>query len=138
VVKYRTTPRQVERALERKPNAPGAGKLRAVVHGKVKVALSVVEKRLLDGLIEAKLPLPEANQRTDGRYLDLRWPKQRLTVEVLSYRYHHSSHAWENDHRGQRLAHKRGDSWRSFTYRNVMFELEETIDELRVALGYAG
>ena len=133
-VKYRTTPRQVDHALARKPNAPGAAKLHAILRGKVAVTLSVVEKRLYEGLKAAGLPLPETNKRTDGRCLDLRWPKERLTVEVLSYRYHHSSHAWENDHVGQRLAFKRGDRWRSFTYRNVMFQLEETIEELRVAL----
>jgi hypothetical protein len=137
-VKYRTTPRQVGQALSRKPNAPGAGKLQEILGGKAHVTLSVVEKRLLDGIVAAKLPLPETNRRTDGRCLDMRWAKERLTVEVLSYRYHHSSHAWENDQRGQRLARKRGDDWRSFTYRNVMFELEQTIAELRVALGHAG
>jgi hypothetical protein len=137
-VKYRTTPRQVGQALQRKPNAPGAAKLHAILGGKTPITLSIVEKRLFDGLKAAGLPLPEVNKRTDGRCLDLRWPKERLTVEVLSYRYHHSTHAWENDHRGQRLARKRRDDWRSFTYRDVMDNLEETIAELRVALRHPG
>jgi hypothetical protein len=137
-VRYGTTPRQIYGALKRKPNAPGAAKLHAILGGTIPITLSMVEKRLFDGLKAARLPLPEVNRSTDGRYLDLRWPDQHLTVEVLSYRYHHSSHAWENDHRGQRLAFKRRDSWRSFTYRDVMERLEETIAELRVALGHAG
>jgi len=42
-VRYGTTPRQVEQVLARRPNVPGARKLRAVLHGDVKVSLSKLD-----------------------------------------------------------------------------------------------
>src|SRR4051794_29084581 len=46
-VRYNTTPRQVEEALLRRPNAPGTAQLRAVLHGDTKVTLSKLEHRFL-------------------------------------------------------------------------------------------
>ena len=44
-VRHHTTPRQVEAVLARQPNARGAGTLRAVMRGEVKVTLSMLESR---------------------------------------------------------------------------------------------
>jgi predicted transcriptional regulator of viral defense system len=49
-VRHRTTPKQVEAVLARRPNAPGAGRLRAVLRGEVHVTLSKLESRFLDCL----------------------------------------------------------------------------------------
>jgi hypothetical protein len=43
-VLHRTTPREVEAVLARRPRSPGAGRLRAVMRGDVKVTLSCVRK----------------------------------------------------------------------------------------------
>jgi hypothetical protein len=51
-------------------------------------------------------------------YVDLRWPG--LTVELQSYRFHHSRHAWERDHDRRRAARARGDEFRSYTYDDVL------------------
>ena len=49
-VRHRTTPKQVEAVLARRPNVPGAGLLRAVLRGEVHVTLSKLESRFLDCL----------------------------------------------------------------------------------------
>jgi hypothetical protein len=118
-VKYRTTPRQVEAVLARRPSSSGAKKLRRVLHGDVHVTLSALERRFLDLLREAGLPLPETNRSAGGRRVDCRWPAHRLTVELDSYRYHSSRHAWELDRRREREARIRGDEFRRYSYGEV-------------------
>jgi predicted transcriptional regulator of viral defense system len=133
-VRHRTTPPQVEAVLERRPNAPGAATLKAVLRGDVKVTLSKLEKVFLKRLREANLPLPETNRRTGGRYLDCRWPEHALTVEIDGYRYHHSRHAWEQDRRREREAYDREDEHRRYTYADVMEDPRQMLRELRKRL----
>ena len=73
--------------------------LRAVLRGEFRVTLSKLEKRFLSVLRRAGLPLPRTNRPAGGRRVDCRWPELHLTVELDSYRYHHSRHAWEQDRR---------------------------------------
>ena len=67
-----------------------------------------------------ELVLPETNRPAGGRRVDCRWPEQRLTVELDSYRYHHSRHSWEEDRRREREARARGDEFRRYTYGDVL------------------
>jgi very-short-patch-repair endonuclease len=106
-VRYGTTPQQVDAIL--RPNAPGAQKLRAVLHGDTKITLSKLEQRFLGLLRDEGLPLPHTNRQAGTRRVDCRWPAHRLTVELDGYRYHRSRHAWEQDRRREREAHARGD-----------------------------
>jgi hypothetical protein len=117
-VQYGTTPAQVEAVMP--PNARGAKKLRAVLRGDAHVTLSIVERRFLHLLREQQLPLPQTNKPAGGRRVDCRWPEHRLTVELDSYRYHHSRHAWEQDRHREREAHARGDEFRRYTYGDVV------------------
>lgn len=130
-IRYRTTPAQVEAALARRPNSPGAGKLRRVMRGEVRVTLSKLEQRFLQLLREAGLVLPQTNRPAGGRRVDCRWPQQRLTVELDSYRYHQSRHAWEQDRRREREAHARGDELRRYTYGDVFEHPRLMLRELR-------
>ena len=134
-VRHGTTPRQVEAALARKPTAPGAGKLRRILHGDVRVTLSGLEKRFLERLREAGLTLPETNRPAGGRRVDCRWPAHCLTVELDGYRYHHSRHAWEKDRRREREARARGDEFRRYTYGDVCEQPDLMMAELRALLG---
>jgi hypothetical protein len=84
-IKHGTTPDEVEAVLERRPNSPGAAKLRAVLFGDAPVLLSRLERRFLRLLRDHGLPLPETNRRVDGRFVDCRWPQYRLTVELDGY-----------------------------------------------------
>jgi hypothetical protein len=130
-VLHRTTPRQVEAVLARRPNSPGAGKLRAIMRGDVRVVLSELERAFLELLRKEGLPLPETNRPAGGRRVDCRWPAHRVTVELDSYRFHGSRHAWERDHRRAREAYARKDAFRRYTYGDVMEHPRLMLRELR-------
>jgi hypothetical protein len=66
--------------------------------------------------------------------VDCRWPAQRLTVELDSYRYHRSRHAWENDRRREREAYARGDQLRRYTHGDVFERPAAMLQELRALL----
>lgn len=133
-VRYRTTPSQVGAVLARRPRSAGAAKLREVMLGEVRVTLSVLEKRFLMRLTEAGLELPVTNRPAGRRRVDCRWPERRLTVELDSYRYHHSRHAWEQDRLREREARARGDELRRYTYNDVFEAPRAMLAELRVLL----
>jgi len=130
-VQYRTTPRQVENVLERIPNARGRAKLIEVLLGEVPVTLSRLEARFLAQLRGNGLPLPITNRVAGGRRVDCRWPEHRLTVELDSYRFHNSRHAWEQDRRRERDARKRGDEFRRYTWGDVKEDPRFMLSELR-------
>jgi hypothetical protein len=133
-VRHRTTPAHVEAVLARRPNTPGAAKLRAVIHGDVHVTLSRLEARFLARLREAGLPLPRTNRPAGGRRVDCRWADHRLTVELDSYRYHGSRHAWEQDRRREREAYARGDQFRRYTWGDVFEHPRPMLRELAALL----
>ena len=130
-VRYGTTPAQVEAVLRRRPTSRGAAKLRKVLRGGVPVTLSKLERAFLTRLRDAGLALPRTNHRAGRRWVDCRWADERLTVELDSYRYHHSRHAWEQDRRREREARARGDEFRRYTYGDVMEDPRLMLDELR-------
>jgi very-short-patch-repair endonuclease len=105
--------------LAKRPRTPGAAKLRAILRGDIRVTLSELERRFLAVLREQGLPLPRTNKMATGRRVDCRWPEHRVTVELDSYRYHSSRHAWEQDRRREREARARGDEFRRYTYGDV-------------------
>jgi very-short-patch-repair endonuclease len=130
-VHHRTTPAQVEAVQERRLRPPGAANLRRVLRGEVRVTLSTLERSFLTLLRDAGLPLPETNRTAGRRRVDCRWPEQRLTVELDSYRFHHSRHAWEQDRRREREARARGDEFRRFTFGDVLEDSRFMLRELR-------
>jgi very-short-patch-repair endonuclease len=76
----------------------------------------------------------QTNRPAGGRRVDCRWPEQRLTVELDSYRYHRSRHAWEQDRRREREAYARGDQFRRFTWGDVFEDPRQMLAELRALL----
>jgi very-short-patch-repair endonuclease len=133
-VRHGTRPAQVEAVLERRPKSPGAAKLRAVLGGDTPVLLSRLERRFRALLGEVGLALPRTSRPAGGHYVDCRWPEQRLTVELDSYRYHHSRHAWEQDRRREREARARGDDFRRYTWGDVFERPAQMLAELRALL----
>jgi hypothetical protein len=133
-VRYDTTPRQVEAVLAKHPRSKGAGRLRAVLTGEVRVTLSTLERTFLQRLEEAGLPLPQTNRPAGGRRVDCRWPEHRLTVELDGYRYHRSRHAWERDRRREREARARGDEFRRYSFGDVEEWPAWMLSELRALL----
>jgi very-short-patch-repair endonuclease len=67
-------------------------------------------------LRDAGLPEPRTNKRKGSYFVDCRWPEHKLTVELDSYRYQHTRHAWEQDHRREWEARAGGDEFRRFTW----------------------
>src|SRR5215211_3628653 len=130
-VKYGTTPNHVKAVLKRTPNAKGAATLKAIMSGDVKVLLSRLEKRFIQRLIEADLPLPETNRVADGRRIDCRWPEKGVTVELDGFRFHNSRHAWRQGLKREREARKRGDEFRRYDYEDVFGDPTEMLTELR-------
>ena len=131
-VRHRLRPEQVEARTT--PRAPGAQKLRRVLRGDAHVTLSELERAFLRLLRTHGLPLPNTNRPATGRYVDCRWPQQRLTVELDSYRYHNTRHAWDRDRRREREAYARGDQFRRYTYDDVTERGESVLTELRPLL----
>jgi hypothetical protein len=66
--------------------------------------------------------------------VDCRWPARALTVELDSYRFHSSRHAWEQDRRREREARARGDEFRRYTYGDVLENPQPMMAELRPLL----
>jgi very-short-patch-repair endonuclease len=132
--RYDTTPRHVSAVLERRPRVRGAAKLRRIIEGDTHVTLSALERRFLELLRTHCLPLPRTNRPAGTYRVDCRWPDHRLTVELDSYRFHHSRHAWEQDRRREREARARGDDFRRYTWADVFEEPAQTIEELGALL----
>ena len=128
-VRHRTTPTQVAAVLARRPNTPGAAKLRAVLQGEP-VSLSRLESRFLELLREHGLPLPIANKVASGKRVDCRWPDHHLTVELDSYRFHNSRHSWEQDRIRERQAYARGDDFRRYAWADVFEDTRAMLREL--------
>jgi hypothetical protein len=129
-VNHGTKPEQVMRVLARRPNSPGAAKLKRVLLGDTRLTLSDLEDAFLALLRQHGLPLPITNRVASGRYVDCRWPEHRLTVELDSYTYHSTRHAWERDRRREREAYARGDEFRRYTRDDVYETPKIVVTEL--------
>jgi very-short-patch-repair endonuclease len=79
--------------------------------------------------------LPITNKPAGGRRVDCRWAEERLTVELDSYRFHHTRRAWEQGYRREREARARGDEFRRFTWTDVIEDPEPMLADLRSILG---
>jgi hypothetical protein len=122
-------PPHVEVVLARRPTAPGATILREILRGGA--LLSKLERAFIELLLEERLTLPEVNRKTDGHYVDCRWPDHRLTVELTSFRYHNTRRSWEDDRQRRREARDRGDRFREYTWYDVVEHSAPTRAELR-------
>jgi len=118
-VKYRIAPRHVKAVLKRMPNAKGATTLKAIMSGDVKVLRSKLENRFMVVLIGWAFPRPDPNRIVDGRYADCRWKDKQVIVELVSFKFHNSRHAWDNDYERECEAYARDDAFRRYTYKDV-------------------
>ena len=130
-VRYRTTPRQVEDALGRRPTSAGARNLRLVLSGDERVALSRLESAFIAMLRTEGLSLPVTNKPAGGRRVDCRWPEEGLTVELDSFTFHNSRHSWQQDRDRERQAYARGDEFRRYTWADVFEDPTLMLTELR-------
>lgn len=113
---------------------PGAAKLRAIYEGDHDLILSRMERAFKRLLVEHALPRARTNRPQGKHYVDCRWPGVALTVELDSFAFHHTRHAWEADRERERAARRRGDEFRRYTWRDVVEKPAEMLSELRVIL----
>jgi hypothetical protein len=132
-IRFGVRPEHVEAVLARRRTAPGAAKLRRVIRGDERVLLSELERAFIALLRRHDLPLPETNIPRDAHWVDCYWPEHKLTVELDTYRYHSTRHAWEKDQRRERKARKRGD-YRRYVWGDVFEAEAELVAELSPAL----
>ena len=74
--------------------------------------------------------MPVTNRPAGAHYVDCRWPGHKLTVELDSYKFHKTRHAWEQDRERDRDARRRGDQLRRYTWRDVFEEPDQMLTEL--------
>ena len=137
-VRHQLRPGPVEAVLALHPNLPGAGALRRVLRGDVRLLLSKLEAAFITLLEAEGLPLPVTNRPASGRYLDCAWPEHKLVVELDSYSFHSTRHAWEEDRRRERVIRAKGFEFRRYTYEDVMAASPLMLAELRVLLAAGG
>ena len=127
-------PRRSKPSSHDAPTPPGRRSSHPILRGDTHVTLSKLEKRFLQLLRVEGLALPRTNRPAGGRRVDCRWPDLKLTIELDSYQFHHSRHAWEQDRRREREARARGDEFRRYTYGDVFEDPEQMLTELRLLL----
>ncbi len=100
------TPQEVTDALARAPKSKGAATVKELLAQGPGPTLtrSKYERKLIQLLKRADLPMPVINSKAEGHEVDLLWPEQRLIVEFDGFAYHSDRSAFEQDRlRDQRL-----------------------------------
>lgn len=115
---------QVEACIARNPRKPGATQLRRALGSDV--TLSDLEDAFLELLRAHGLALPRTNIDHHGDKVDCHWPHLDLTVELLSFRYHATRRAFEQD-----IARRRSSNHIAYTYGDVFERGATTIADLR-------
>ena len=128
-VRFGVKPDQVEKVLAQRRNVAGAKRLRAILAGDTPTSLSKLESAFIALLRRHHLPLPKTNKRVGNHRIDCHWPQFKLTIELDSYAFHNTRHAWVQDQRRNSEARKRGDQ----IVRYIWEDLSDpaTVDELR-------
>ena len=128
--RHRTTPADVEACIARNPHKNAIAKLRRALGNDV--VLSPLEARFRRLMREHDLPVPRTNIDLDGDKVDCHWPAHGLTVELHSYRFHATRHAFEND-----IARRRRSSHVPFSWGDVFDRGPRTAAEIGQLLARA-
>lgn len=127
-IRHRVTPRDVEACVARNPTKRGIATLRRALG--TDATLSDLEDGFLALLRRHDLPRPRTNIDVAGDKVDCHWPRHALTVELLSYRFHASRRAFEDD-----VARRRRSSHLAYSWGDVFERGATTIAELAPLLG---
>lgn len=128
----------IEQVLRRRPRARGRIRLQRMVAGDDPRLLSRLEAGFMKLIRAHRLPLPTTNVKNGSYSVDCRWPDQKLTVELDSYRYHATRESWRRDHRRDREARLRGDRMLRLIWEDVFEHPDRTVAELRELLMSGG
>jgi hypothetical protein len=121
-IHHRTQPQHIEACIARYPHKPGIAKLREALGADV--TLSELERTFLRLLVTHELPRPRTNIEVAGDKVDCHWPELGLTIELLSYRYHPTRHAWETDVARRRRSNHIAYTWGDVTERSAQTAVE--------------
>jgi len=122
--------------VERGAGRPGVAKLRAIVDylDEPLFTRSEAERRLVELIRSAGLPMPRTNVRIARWEVDAVWDAQRLVVEVDGYRYHGTRATFERDRRKDADLMLAGYRVLRITWRRLVREREAVIALLATAL----
>ena len=101
-----TTPQEIAEAMARAPHSKGVASIRELTaqRGRFTLTRSKYERKLIQLLGRADLPVPRVNAKAEGHEVDLLWPEHRLIVEFDGFAYHSDRQSFEQDRlRDQRL-----------------------------------
>jgi len=126
-VHHRTRPDHIESCIARNPRRAGIAKLRAALGADV--TLSTLERAFGRLLATHHLPPPRTNIDHAGDKVDCHWPDLGLTIELLSYRYHATRHAFEAD-----VARRRRSRHTAYTWGDVTERAAQTAAEVATLL----
>jgi hypothetical protein len=126
-VRHETGPEQVAACIARNPRKPGIAKLRHALGADV--TLSELEDRFKALLMQYRLPAARTNIDRRGDKVDCHWPRHGLTIELLSYRFHATRRAFEDD-----VARRRRSNHIAYTYGDVVDRGAATAREIKALL----
>jgi hypothetical protein len=123
-IHHRVGPSLVQACIVRNPKKPGAAKLLRALGADF--TLSELETGFLALLRKHGLALPRTNIGRHGDTVDCHWPAVGVTVELLSFGFHGTRHAFEQD-----VARRRRSNHIAFSWGDVFERGPQTITELR-------
>jgi very-short-patch-repair endonuclease len=135
----RVTERQLRDVTRRHPGRRGARNLTALLdyRGDTGFTRSKAEDRMRRLARTAHLPQPLTNAKVEGHEVDFYWPKQRLIVEVDSWKHHSDRRAFERDRAKRADLQARGYVVLPVTWRQLTEQPEATIARIAAALALA-
>lgn len=126
-IRHRTTPGDVEACIARNPTKKGVWRLRRAIGSDV--VLSDLESGFLKLLERHDLPLPRTNIDHAGDKVDCHWEHNGLTIELLSFRFHGTRRAFEED-----VARRRRSNHLAYSWGDVFERAAQTAAELALLL----
>jgi len=133
-VRYRLKPEAVARVLAQRGAVKDCRRLMRILAGDDPLMLSRLEAAYLGILRGGRVELPATNQHLAEGYVDCHWPRLGLIVELDSYRFHGSRHAWERDRERDRAARRRGEELIRYTSVDVFGHPDEVLAQTRAAI----
>lgn len=95
---------------------------------------SGLERRFLELVRQAGLPMPAANVFVEGYQLDMHWEWERFAVELDGYEFHRSRASFESDRRRQEELKLAGIEMVRFTARRIGDEPREVMRRVAALL----
>ncbi|MGH7502078.1 MAG: endonuclease domain-containing protein [Longimicrobiales bacterium] len=122
--------------LDRRARRPGVSRLRGLVEGESRVALtrSEAEERFLTLIRKARLDDPDTNVEVAGHEVDFLWRAERLVVEVDGRAFHASYRRFESDRRRDAVLVAAGLRVIRVTWHQIVDEPEALLVRLAQAL----